>query len=56
MQLVEKWRKDPAVVTIDVTSLYPNIDPATGVDCVKYYLEHDPEILEPQKSFLLEAL
>lgn len=43
-------------LTMDVTSLYSNIEHEIGIACVKAMLKQDPEITTVQREFFLKAL
>lgn len=48
------WDKELGFLTMDVTSLFIKYE--TRVNCVKKFLDEDPEVPEPQKIFLLDAI
>lgn len=55
--LKEIWyEEDYSFITMDVTSLYSNIQPDIEIRCVEEILKGNSEFLEKQRNFFLEAL
>lgn len=53
--LDQPWNEEWGFLTMDVTSLYSNIEHTTGIECMRKYLREDLEISETQEEFLVEA-
>lgn len=54
--LNQPWERGLGFLTMDVTSLYSNIQHEIGINCVRKFLDEDPEIPESQKIFLLDGI
>lgn len=51
-----QWTEGLSFLTMDVSSLYSNIDHDLGVGCVDRVLMDDPEIPEIQRKFITDSL
>lgn len=50
------WFEGLHFLTLDVTALYSNIGHEKGIECIEEFFVQDSELLEGQKSFLLDAI
>ncbi|XP_075208070.1 uncharacterized protein LOC142312966 [Anomaloglossus baeobatrachus] len=50
------WKDSYIFLTIDVASLYSNIQHHLGLFCISLFLENDSKILPTQRDFILEGM
>lgn len=51
----QPWNEEWGFLTIDVPSLYSNIEHTIGIKCMRKFLREDPEISEIQEEFMVET-
>lgn len=51
-----QWEENYSFLTLDVTSLYSNIDHKKGMECTEHFLKGDLEIPPLQRTFLMDCL